>query len=311
MQGHRSSHLWVQGARGPWSPEGPAPSLCLPSLAAWGLTSSVQQAGGLWSFRILPRRGYPRRGRNGVVADGGRRARRRPMNIQCRRLPEEHLPINYWSCGTSPSLHRAEMRVIPLAPSPRPPAPHQPLCNERRLAAIPEGIDGSGGHRGSAPLLTHSLITLSVTAREQPWAGHPRPSAASPCVSPAPGNSDPGDSQALRDTEDGSRVMARSCCCPSPTGAAPRRRPRCRAAALFARPPGKRRSLCLPPPRALGLFPIRQSPVLPTDLCFSPPRPPHLKRRPRGQGRRQLPTPGRREEARPAGSANRVAFTNE
>lgn len=88
-----------------------------------------------------------------MVGDGARRARRRPMNIQYRRLPEEHLPINYWSCGTSPSLHRAEMRVIPLAPSPWPPAPHQPLCNERRLAATPEGIDGSGEHRGLCPVI--------------------------------------------------------------------------------------------------------------------------------------------------------------
>lgn len=92
---------------------------------------------------------------------------------------------------------------------------------------------------------------------------------------------------------------------------------------LAAAGPGCRQLPCLlarrgsgglfvsPQPRALGLFPIRQNPVLPTDLCLSPPRPPHLKSRPRGQGRRQLPTPGRREEARPAGSANRVAFTNE
>lgn len=88
-----------------------------------------------------------------MVADGTRRARRRPMNIQCRRLPKEHLPINYWSCGTSPSLHRAEMRVIPLAPSLWPPAPHQPLCNELLLAVTPEGIDGSGGHRGLCPVI--------------------------------------------------------------------------------------------------------------------------------------------------------------
>lgn len=87
------------------------------------------------------------------MADGAHRARRRPMNIQRRRLPEEHLPINYWSCGSSPSLHRAEMRVIPLAPSPWPPAPHQPLCNERRLAATAGGIDGTGRHRGLCPVI--------------------------------------------------------------------------------------------------------------------------------------------------------------
>lgn len=133
--------------------KGSAPSLCLSPPAALGLTSSMQQAEGLSSLRILPRRGYPWWGGNGVVAGGTRRARRRPMNIQCRRLPEKHLPINYRSCGTSPSLHRAEMRVIPLAPSPWPPAPHQPLRNERRLAAIPEGIDGCGGHRGLCPVI--------------------------------------------------------------------------------------------------------------------------------------------------------------
>lgn len=55
----------------------------------------MQQAEGLSSLRILPRRGYPWWGGNGVVAGGTRRARRRPMNIQCRRLPEKHLPINY------------------------------------------------------------------------------------------------------------------------------------------------------------------------------------------------------------------------
>lgn len=69
------------------------------------------------------------------------------------------------------------------------------------------------------------------------------------------------------------------------------------------------------PPRALGLFPIRQSPVLPTDPCLSPPRPPprpHLKSSPRGQGCRQLrKRRAGREPARPAVSANKVAFTNE
>lgn len=146
----------------------------------------------------------------------------------------------------------------------------------------PRASTAVGDTGGSAPLLTHSLITLSVIVREQAWAGGPRPSAASPWVSPTPRNSDPGDSEALRDIGDGSGEMARSCGCPSPTGAAHRRRPRCRQLPCLLSHRGSGGLFVSHPPRALGLFPIRQSPVLPTDLCLSPPRPPHLKSRPRG-----------------------------
>lgn len=127
----------------------------------------------------------------------------------------------------------------------------------------PRASTAVGDTGGSAPLLTHSLITLSVTAREQTWAGHPRPSAAPPWVSPAPRNSDPGDSQACRDIEDGSRDMVRSCGCPAPTGAAHPRRPRLPAAALFVLSPGKRQPLCLPPAPSLRPFPHQ------TKSCFA------------------------------------------
>lgn len=105
-----------RGCRG--APEGAALSLRIPALAGPGRSSSVQQAGNL-GLTEPPQAGGPAGGQEmGRWPVGPRSARRRPMNIQCRRLPEEHLPINYWSCGGSPFSPPCRNACNPISPVP-------------------------------------------------------------------------------------------------------------------------------------------------------------------------------------------------